>query len=108
MNDSAASKNDDVGYLGDSNVASNGNRKNPTEASASYSQNNQAEDHVASKDDVGCDFNNSYESVLDMCEELPVNAATGDKKNTEDSVAEDNSSAVGNKKNTITDNVSYS
>jgi hypothetical protein len=33
-------------------VVSDGNRKNPTEAGASYSQNNQAEDHVASHDDV--------------------------------------------------------
>jgi hypothetical protein len=41
-NDRAASKNDDVGYLGDSNVGSDVNRKNPTEACASYSQNNHA------------------------------------------------------------------
>jgi hypothetical protein len=46
-----ASNNDDVGYLGDSDAAGNGNRKNPTEDSASYSQNNQAEDHVVSSQD---------------------------------------------------------
>jgi hypothetical protein len=48
MNASAASNNNDVGYLGDSNVVSDGNREQPTGANASYSQNNQAEDHVAS------------------------------------------------------------
>ena len=98
-NDSAASNNDDVGYLGDSNVVSDVNRKNPTEASASYSQNNQAEDHVASHDDVGSDFNHSYESVLDMCEDLADNAAVGDNNDTtENSVAKDNVSALGNNK----------
>ena len=70
--DSAASNNDDVGYLGDSNVVSNVNRKNPTEASASYLQNNQAEDHVESHDDVGCDFNNSCESASDLCGDLAI------------------------------------
>ena len=60
MNASAASNNDDVGYLGDSNVVSDGNRKHPTEASASYSQNNQAEDHVVSHDYIGCDLNWMY------------------------------------------------
>ena len=35
-NNSAASNDDDVGYLGDRNVVSDGNRKNPTEAGASY------------------------------------------------------------------------
>jgi hypothetical protein len=79
INNSAASNNDDAGYLGDSNVVSNGNRKNPTEASASYSQNNQAEDHVASNDDVGCVFNNSCELALDLREDLAI---IGDKNNT--------------------------
>ena len=51
--DSVASNYDNIGYLGDSNVVSDVNRKTPTEASASYSQNNPAEDHVASNDDVG-------------------------------------------------------
>ena len=64
-NPSAASNNDDIGYLGDSNVVSDGNRKNPAEASVSYSQNNPTEDCVASNDDVGCDFHNSCESALD-------------------------------------------
>ena len=106
MNNSAASNNDDVGYLGDSNVVSNVNRKNPTEASASYSQNNPAEDHVASNDEVGCDFNNGCESALDLCVDLAI---IGDKNNTtEDSVADDNMSAIGNKKNPITDSASYS
>ena len=105
-NDRAASNNDDFGYLGDSNVVSNVNRKNPTEASASYSQNNQAEDHVASHDDVGCDFNNCCESALVLCGDFAI---IGDKNNTtEDSVAEDNASAVGNKQNPITDSASYS
>ena len=58
-NDSAVSNNDDVGYLGDSSAASNGNKKNPTEDSASYSQNNPSKDHVANNDDVGYDVNNS-------------------------------------------------
>jgi hypothetical protein len=105
-NDSAASNNDDVGYLGDSNAASNCNRKNPTEDSASYSQNNQAEDHVVSNDDVGCDLNNSCESALDQCGDLAI---VGDKENTtDDSVAEDNASRVGNKKNPTKDSASYS
>ncbi len=104
INDSAASNNDDVGYLGDSNVVSDGNRKHPTEASASYSQNNQAEDHVASHDYAGCDFNNCCESALDLCGDFAVNAAMGDKNNTtEDSVA-----SVGNIKSPTDDSVSYS
>jgi hypothetical protein len=73
-NDSAVSNNDDVGYLWDNNVASDGNRKSPTEDSASYSQDNPAEDYVLSNDDVGYDVNNSYELVLDMCKDLAVNA----------------------------------
>ena len=89
-------------------MVSDVNRKNPTEASASYSQNNQAEDHVASHDDVECDFNHSYESVLDICEVLADNAAVGDKNDTtEDSAAEVKVSALGNKKNPITDSASY-
>ena len=95
-----------IGCLGDSIVVSDGNRKNPTEAGACCSQNNQAEDHVASHDDVGCDFNNYCESALDLCGNLAI---IGDKNNTtEDSVAEDNASAIGNKKNPITDSASYS
>ena len=47
-------------------MANDGNRKNFTEDSASYSQDNPADDHVASNDDVGYDVNNSYESVSDM------------------------------------------
>jgi hypothetical protein len=31
--------------------------------------------HVASNDDVGCDFNNSYESAWELCGEFAVNAA---------------------------------
>jgi hypothetical protein len=105
-NDSAASNNDDVGYLGDSNVVSDVNRKNPTEASASYSQNNPAEDHVVSNDDVGCDFNNGCESALDLCGDLAI---IGDNNNTtEDSVTENNASAIGNKKNAIIDSANYS
>jgi hypothetical protein len=95
-----ASNNDDVGCLGYCNMVSDGNRKNPTESSASYSQNNQAEDHVSSNDDVGCDFNNSCESAL---------AIIGDKNNTtEDSLAEDNTSCVGNKRNPTKGSASYS
>ena len=105
-NDSAASNNDDVGCLGDSNVVSDVNRKNPTEASASYSQNNPAEDHVVSNDDVGCDFNNGCESALVLCGDLAI---IGDNNNTtEDSVAENNASAIGNKKNAIIDSANYS
>jgi hypothetical protein len=104
MNASAASNNDDVGYLGDSNVVSDGNRKNPTEANEGYSQNNPAEDHVASNDDVGCDFNNGCESSLVLCGDLAI---IGDNNNTtEDSVAENNASDIGNKKNTIIESVS--
>jgi hypothetical protein len=51
--DSAPSNYDKVGSLGDSSAANNGNRKNSTEDSVSYSQDNPAEDHVASNDDVG-------------------------------------------------------
>ena len=67
---------------------------------------NQAEDHVLSNDDVGCDFNNCRESALDLCGDLAI---IGDKNiTTEDSVAEDNASAIGNKKSPRTDSASYS
>ena len=86
-NDSAASNNDDVGYLGDSSAASNGNKNTPTEDSASYSQTNQTEDCVESNNDVGYEANNTYESASDLCGDVAVNAAMGDKNNTtEDSV----------------------
>ncbi len=78
MNNSAASNNDDIGYLGDSNVVSNVNRKNPTDASASYSQNNPAEDHVLNNnDDVGYEVNNSYELDWELYEDFAVNPAMG-------------------------------
>jgi hypothetical protein len=68
-----------------------------TVPSVSYSQNNKAKDHVLINDDVGCDFNNSCESALDQCGDLAI---IGDKENTtDDSVAEDSASHVGNKKN---------
>ena len=55
--------------------------QNPTDDSVSYSQNNPAEDHVVSNDDdVWYDVNNSYESASDLCGDLAVNAAMGDKK----------------------------
>jgi len=54
-NDSATSNYDDVRYVGDSSAANDGNRKNPTKDSASYSQNNPAENHVVSNDDVKYD-----------------------------------------------------
>jgi hypothetical protein len=98
------SNNDDVGYLGDSSAASNGNKKNPTEDSASYSQNKPTEDCVASNNDVGYEANNTYESASDLCRELAVNAAMGDTHNTtEDSVV-----SIGNKKNLTEDSASYS
>jgi len=59
-----------------------------------------------SHDDVGCDFNNCSESALDLCGDLAI---IGDKNiTTEDSVAEDNASAIGNKKKPTTDSTSYS
>ena len=82
-----ASSYDDVGYLGDSSAANDDNRKNPTVDIASYSQNNPAEDHIASNDDVKYDVNNSYESASDICGDLAVNAAMGDKNKTDDSGA---------------------
>ena len=66
-NDSATSSYDDLEYLGDSSVANDGNRKNTTGDSARYSQNNQAEDHIASNDDVKYHVNNSYESASNLC-----------------------------------------
>ncbi len=52
-----------------------------------YSQNNPAEDHVVSNDDVGCDYNNSCASALDQCGDLAI---IGDKNiTTEDSAAMD-------------------
>jgi len=74
------------------NVASVGNIKNPTEDSASYSQNNPAEDHFANNnDDVGYEVNNSCESTWDQCGDSAVNAAVGDKTNTtEDSTVSNN------------------
>ncbi len=57
---------------------------------------NQEENHVSSNDDVGCDFNNSWESALDPCGDLAIIC---DKNiTTEDSVAEDNASRIGNKR----------
>ncbi len=53
-------------------VASFGNKKMPITDSVSYSQNNPAEDHITSNDDVGCDFNNSCESALDQCGDWPL------------------------------------
>ena len=53
----------------------------------SYSQNNPAEDLIASNDDLKYDVNNSYESASDLCGDLAVNAAMGDKNKTDDSGA---------------------
>ena len=51
--------------------ASVGNKKNPTEDSASYSQSNPAEDYVANNnDDVGYKVNNTYESAWELCGDL--------------------------------------
>ena len=98
-NDGAASNNDNIGYLGDSSAANDGNRKNSTGDSASYSQNNPAEDHIDVNHYVKYDVNNSYESALDLCGDLAVNTAMGNKNNTtEDCVA----------KNPTADRVSYS
>jgi hypothetical protein len=53
--------------------------KNPTEDSASNSQNNPTADCVVSNnDDVGYEANNTYESASDLCGDLAVNAAMGD------------------------------
>ena len=41
----------------------------------SYSQNNQAEDPVASNDDVRYEVNNSYELAWEPSEDFAVNAA---------------------------------
>ena len=52
------------------------NKKNPIKDSASYSQNNTAEDHVANNnDDVGNEVNNTYESAWELCGIFTVNAA---------------------------------
>jgi hypothetical protein len=100
-----ASNNDDVGYLRDCSAASVGNRKKPTEDSASYSHTNPTEDCVMSNnDDIGYDVNNSYESASDLCGDFAVNAAMGDKNNT----TEDNVASVGKKKIPIEDSASYS
>jgi hypothetical protein len=59
---------------------------------------------VSNNEDVGYEANNTYESASDLCGDLAVNAAMGDKNNTsEDSVA-----SYGNKKNPTEDSVSYS
>ena len=70
-------------------AASVDNKKNPTKESASYSQNNPADDHVASNyDAVGYEVNNTQESAWELCGDSAVNDAMGDKNNTtEDSVA---------------------
>ena len=108
-NNSVASNNDNIGYLGDSSATNDGNRKNPTMESASYSQNNPAEDHIEVNHYVKYDVNNSYESASDLCGDLAVNAAMGNKNNTtEDSVAEDSVSSIGNKKNPTEDSGSHS
>ena len=61
--------------MGNKNKTDDSGAKNPTEDSASLSQNNPSENHVANtNDDVGYDVNNSYELVLDMCKDLAVNA----------------------------------
>jgi len=45
-------------------AASVGNKKDPIEDRANYSQNNPAEDHVANNnDDVGYEVKNTYESA---------------------------------------------
>ena len=112
-NDSVGSNCDPIVCLGDSSAANEGNRKNPTENSASYSQNNPAEDHVTSNDDK-YDVNNSYESASDLCRDLAMNAPMGTKNNTtedsvaEDSVAEDSVANFGNKKNPTEDSASFS
>jgi hypothetical protein len=67
-------------------VASDGNKKNPAEDSASFSQTNQTEDCVTSNYDVGYDADNTYESASDLFGDLAINAEMGDKNNiTEDS-----------------------
>jgi hypothetical protein len=85
--DSAASSCEDVEYLGESSMANDGNRKNPTGDIVSYSQNNPAEDLISSNDDLKYDVNNSYESASDLCEDLAVNAAMGNKNKTDGSGA---------------------
>jgi hypothetical protein len=70
----------------------------------SYSHNNSAEDHVSNNDVVKYNVNISYESASDLCGDLAVNAAMGDKNNT----TEDSSTRVGNKKIPTEDNASYS
>jgi hypothetical protein len=75
----------------------------------SYSQYSPSEDHVASNDDVKYDVNNSYETALDLCGDLAVNAAMDDKNNTtEHSTAEDSVASFGNKKSHTEDCTSYS
>ena len=50
----------------------------------SYSQTNLTEDCVASNnDDAGYDVNKTYESDSDLCRDIAVNAALGDKNNTQ-------------------------
>jgi len=81
-NNSAMSNNDDVGYLGDSSVAGDGNKKNSAEDSVSYSQTNPTEHCFTSNNDVGYEAGNTYESASDLCGDLAVNAAISDKNNT--------------------------
>ena len=65
--------------MAEDNLSAVGNKKSSIMDSASYSQNNPAEDHVVSNDDVGFDFNNCCESALVLCGDLGI---TGDKNNT--------------------------
>jgi hypothetical protein len=61
--------------VAEDNASAVDNKKKPITDSASYSQNNPAEDHVTSNDDVGCDFNNSYELAWEPSEYSAVDPA---------------------------------
>ena len=63
--------------MAENNASAIGNKKNAIIDSASYSQNNSEEDHVASNDDIGCDFNNCYELAWELSEDFAVNPARG-------------------------------
>ena len=63
--------------MAEDNASAVGNKKNPITDSANYSQNNSAEDHFASNDDIGCDFNNSYEIAWELSDNFAVNPTMG-------------------------------
>jgi hypothetical protein len=64
--------------VAEDNTSSVSNKKNPMMDSASYFQNNLAEDHVTNNNyDVGYEVTNSYELAWELSEDLAINPAMG-------------------------------